>query len=225
MKLLAFDASTDACTVGLRIDDDTEVLHVVEPRAHTARLLPMIDALLQARDCDVADLDAIVLGNGPGSFIGMRIGASVAQGLAWGSGRPIVAVSSLAAVAAEAMTASAHALVAVAQDARMGEVYLGWFRRDGQGLPVACGAIRLHDASRHLQAEEAFALAGAATRRHPQLAERLPSGSAVLDDVDCPKASQLLALGAREFAAGRSVAAERLEPEYVRQRVATAPGR
>lgn len=225
MKLLALDTSTDACTVGLRIDDDTDVLHVVEPRAHTARLLPMIDELLQAHDCDVADLDAIVLGNGPGSFIGMRIGASVAQGLAWGSGRPIVPVSSLAAVAAAAMTTSGHELVAVAQDARMGEVYLGWFRRNGEGLPLASGDVRLHDARRPLQAEEAFALAGAASRRYPQLAEGLPTGSALLGDVDCPNAAQLLALGARAFAEGRSVAPERLEPAYVRQRVAAVPAR
>ena len=71
------------------------------------------------------DLDAIVLGNGPGSFIGMRIAASVAQGLAYGAGLNIVPVSSLAAVAAEVMAETGADRVIVAQDAHMNEVYLG----------------------------------------------------------------------------------------------------
>ena len=101
MKLLAIDTSSHACSVALRIGDAVTEDHTVEPREHTRILVPMISALLEEGGIAAADLDAIVLGNGPGSFIGMRIGASVAQGLCHGAGIKLIPVSSLAAVAAE----------------------------------------------------------------------------------------------------------------------------
>ena len=224
MKLIALDTTTDACSVALRLGETDDFRHIVEPRAHTARLLPMIRDLLRAHDCDVAELHAVVLGNGPGSFIGMRIGASVAQGLAYGAGLPVVAVSSLAAIAAEAFAATDHDRVAVAQDARMSEIYLGRFRRDDENLPAACGDVVLHSVARRIEADEPFALAGAAWRRYPQLRDALPAGTPVLEELEYPNASRLLDLGAREYAAGRGLPPERLEPEYVRERVAAVPG-
>lgn len=223
MNLLALDTSTDACTVGLSVDDATEVRHIVEPRAHAGRLVPMIRDLLQARSCAVTDLHAVVLGNGPGSFIGMRIGASVAQGLAFGAGLPIVPVSSLAVVAARAFAATGHDLVAVAQDARMGEAYLGWYRRDAKNLPLALGGAVLHDCASPVEAGEPFALAGAAWRRNPEMRDALPETALLLAEIDVPHAAELLTLGARGYAEGCSVEPDRLEPEYVRQQVAKVP--
>ena len=101
MKLLAIETSSLACSVALQVDEDIQERHVVEAKAHTRILLPMINTLLGDAGLIVSDLDALVLGNGPGSFIGMRIGASVAQGLAFAAGLNIIPISSLAAVAAE----------------------------------------------------------------------------------------------------------------------------
>ena len=83
MKLLAIETSSTACSVALQIEDVISERHVEEPKAHTRILLPMITGLLDQQRMNVADLDALVLGNGPGSFIGMRIGAWVVQGLAF----------------------------------------------------------------------------------------------------------------------------------------------
>jgi tRNA threonylcarbamoyladenosine biosynthesis protein TsaB len=98
MKLLAIDTSSDACSVAVQAGDEVLETHVVEPREHTKILIPMIEELLQQADVVSSELDAVVLGNGPGSFIGMRIGASVAQGICYGAGLQIVPVSSLAAI-------------------------------------------------------------------------------------------------------------------------------
>ena len=144
MRLLALDTSSDACSVALSNGDTTVFQHTVEPRAHTRRLIPMIEHTLHNARMTLADLDAVVLGNGPGSFIGMRIGASVAQGIAFGTGIDIVPVSSLAAVAAEAMLGSDADRVVVAQDARMNDVYLQAFDRGAGGLPAAVADVRLH---------------------------------------------------------------------------------
>ena len=86
MNFLAIETSTEACSVALQAGGTILDRHIVEARSHTRVLLPCITDLLQEADIGVADLDTIVLGNGPGSFIGMRIGASVAQGLAYGAG-------------------------------------------------------------------------------------------------------------------------------------------
>ena len=100
MKLLALDTSSIACSVALGYGDQVWARHEEQPREHTRLLVPMIHGVLEEAGVQLQDLDAIVLGNGPGSFIGMRIAASVAQGLAHGSGLGIVPVSSLACVAA-----------------------------------------------------------------------------------------------------------------------------
>ena len=117
--------------------------HEEQDREHTRLLTPMIRDLLADAGLSVQQLDAIVLGNGPGSFIGMRIAASVAQGLAHGAGIGIAPVSSLAAVAAEVFAASGADEVVVAQDAHMNEVYLGAFRRGADNLPEAIFPERL----------------------------------------------------------------------------------
>ncbi|MCH8335592.1 MAG: tRNA (adenosine(37)-N6)-threonylcarbamoyltransferase complex dimerization subunit type 1 TsaB, partial [Proteobacteria bacterium] len=86
MNLLAIDTSSNACSVAVQVGDENIEKHVVEPREHTKILVPMIEELLQEAGVVLSDLDAVVLGNGPGSFIGMRIGASVAQGICHGAG-------------------------------------------------------------------------------------------------------------------------------------------
>ena len=106
MKLLAIDTSSLACTVALKIGDELIERHEEQEREHTRLLMPMIRDVLEHAGVSLKDLDAIVLGNGPGSFIGMRIAASVSQGLAHGAGLRIIPVSSLAAVAAEVMDRS-----------------------------------------------------------------------------------------------------------------------
>ena len=78
MKILALDTSSLACSVALQIGDRVVERHAEQEREHTRLLLPMIRAVLDELRVAIGELDAIALGNGPGSFIGMRIAASVA---------------------------------------------------------------------------------------------------------------------------------------------------
>ena len=133
MNLLALDTSSVSCTVALQQGDKIIERHEERPREHTRLLVPMIRSLLEEAKAKIGELDAIVLGNGPGSFIGMRIAASVAQGLGFASGINIIPVSSLAAVAAQVLAEHDATEVAVAQDAHMNEVYLGIYARDDSG--------------------------------------------------------------------------------------------
>jgi len=217
LRLLGFDTSTDACIAGLVWDDQVSAERVVEPRAHTQLLMPMLTRLLEARGASFGDLDCLILGNGPGSFIGMRIAASVAQGIAFGAGLGLVPVSSLSVLAAEVFADSDCERCVVAQDARMSEVYLARYRRDSAGLPEAESETVLWPVGEPLDLDAGTGIAGEGFLRHPSLlgARRAPA-------VTLPDARYLLSVGARDFLAGRAVPPALLEPEYVRQTVATA---
>ncbi len=227
MKLLALDTSSDACSVALQLDNTLSETHVLEPKQHTRLLIPMIRDLLRDAGIELGNLDVVVLGNGPGSFIGMRIAASVAQGLAYGSGLKIVPVSSMAAVAAEVMEIYSAAEVIVAQDARMHEAYLGIYRNDGEGVPIAVTdevlqPIEKIDGLAAANASELFA-AGQAWEKYPALLELNRAAIAKVVDVHYPKAKYLLALGARACQLGEVVEPENLTPAYIRTKVAEKP--
>ena len=227
MKLLALDTSSVACSVALQHGGEITERHEVREREHNALLAPMIREVLGEAGLALDELDAIVLGNGPGSFIGLRIAASVAQGLAHGAGLRIVPVSSLAAVAAEVFAVSDAEQAIVAQDAHMNEIYLGGYRRGDDDLPVALFAERLHG---HMIIEELDAsgtatrvAAGAGWRRYPALTALNADLIGALVDIDYPRARFLLGTGAETFARGGSVDPGEVVPAYLRHKVAERP--
>ena len=227
MKLLAIDTSSLACSVALQIGDAIVERHEEHAREHTRLLMPMISGALAEAKLTSQDLDAIVLGNGPGSFIGMRIAASVAQGLAHGSGIPIAPVSSLAAVAAEVLAATNAAEAIVAQDAHMNEVYLGAFGRSGGGLPVPLFEERLHTQTPIDELDEAGAdarvAAGFGWQRYPALLAANEDRIGNTSDVLYPRASFLLPLGISVIERGAAVAPQDIAPAYLRSKVAEQP--
>jgi tRNA threonylcarbamoyladenosine biosynthesis protein TsaB len=226
VNILALDTSSDACSVALQTDAGIADIHEQAPREHTRILIPMIDRILRENELELANLDTIVLGNGPGSFIGMRIGASVAQGLAFGAGLQIVPISSLAAVAAEVFEIHEAAQVLVAQDARMGEVYFARFTAGADGLPTAADEVCLHrtaDPLPDLDYQDTFA-AGAGWERYPELNASARRSGIQLADTRLPSARFLLAAGLRDWRDGKALDPDVLEPAYVRMRVASVPG-
>lgn len=227
MKLLALDTSSLACTVALQVGGDVLERHEEQPREHTRILLPMIREVMAEGGLAMRELDAIVLGNGPGSFIGMRIAASVAQGMAYGSGIGIVAVSSLAAIAAEVFVDADVAEVVVAQDAHMDEIYLGVYRRTADGLPAPQGPERLagHGVISELRqpATGNRVAAGFGWQRYPDLVAHNSDHLVAVKDVLYPRARYLLGLGADRYLREGSLDPQDVSPAYLRQKVAEKP--
>jgi tRNA threonylcarbamoyladenosine biosynthesis protein TsaB len=225
MKILALDTSSIACSVALQIDDRVVERHAEQEREHTRLLLPMIRAVLGELGAGLDGLDVIALGNGPGSFIGMRIAASVAQGLAHGAGLAIVPVSSLAAVAAQVFSEHDATEVVVAQDAHMKEVYLGGFRRGADALPEALFAERLHAQGAipelAVSAAGTRLAAGAGWARYPALLAANRDRVSKVIAVQHPRAKYLLGIAATSLALAREPA--ELVPAYLRHTVATVP--
>lgn len=139
-KILALDASTDACSVALYIDGVTSNIFELAAKSHTQRLLPMVDEILRAANCSLHDIDAIAFGRGPGSFTGLRICMGIVQGLAFGANIPVIPVSTLQAIAQGFVSENPHntSPLLVALDARMDEVYWGLFNADK--IPQALSA-------------------------------------------------------------------------------------
>jgi tRNA threonylcarbamoyladenosine biosynthesis protein TsaB len=146
MKLLALDTASGQCSVALQLEQDIRIRAVLTARDHARLLLPLVDELLAEAGITLACLDGIAFGRGPGSFTGVRIAAAVTQGLAAGSGLPVLPVSSLRALAAQAQRCVMEAEGALpdgallaCMDARMGEVYWGLFNSRVEEAPEQVG--------------------------------------------------------------------------------------
>lgn len=218
MNLLAFELSTDRCSVALLVGGD------VRQRAETGnrpsrRILVMADELLAEAQLRVTELDAVAFGRGPGAFTGLRIAAGVAQGLAFGADLPVVPVSSLAALAQRAVEDHGCRQVVAILDARMNEIYAGQFRAGPNGLVLPAGEERLLPPELLDALPDAeWCAAGPGWPAYPVLAQRLASAM-YLPDVH-PDAAAVARLGAVAFAENGGLDAAAAVPVYLRDTVA-----
>lgn len=132
MRILALETAAKA--VSAAITQDGKVLAAAcqdTGLTHSRTLMPLVELLFKNTDMIPADLDAVAVSAGPGSFTGVRIGVSAAKGLAWAADKPCVSVSTLAALARN--VAFMDGLVVCAMDARRQQVYNALFEaKDGR---------------------------------------------------------------------------------------------
>jgi tRNA threonylcarbamoyladenosine biosynthesis protein TsaB len=222
MKILALDTATEACSVALAIGDRTIERYAEIERGHAEQILPMIDAVLAEAGVTLAQLDALAFGRGPGGFTGVRLAASVAQGLAFGAGLGVVPVSDLAAVARRAAQLEPDARrVLVVNDARMREVY--WAEYDVAGEPRLMGEECVNapaDVTLPGAGSGPWVAAGRGLVAWPDLAERCRAAGASLQPQLLPRAVEILALARSRVAARELLDPADALPVYVRDRVA-----
>lgn len=139
MNILAFDTSHIACSVALLHGNAVHAFHEIAPKQQTKLILPMISKALASAAISLKELDAIAYGGGPGSFTGIRIASSVAQGLGFASEKPVIRVSSLAAMAEAVFLERQWRKLLVAVDAHMGQVYWARYQVNSEGLVVLEG--------------------------------------------------------------------------------------
>ncbi|MEO8004068.1 MAG: tRNA (adenosine(37)-N6)-threonylcarbamoyltransferase complex dimerization subunit type 1 TsaB [Betaproteobacteria bacterium] len=217
MNLLALDTSTEYCSVALLLDGTLSYREVHAIQRHSELVLPMIGELLSAAGLRPRQLDGVAFGAGPGSFTGLRIACGVAQGLAFGADIPVVPVGTLAALAEESGASRVIACI----DARMGEIYHGIYRRDGErwmevSAPVVCKAVDAPAVSGEgwVGAGSGFIAHSEALRQH--YAKNLERVDATLH----PHARAIARLARPVLLAGGGLPAEQATPLYVRDKVA-----
>lgn len=212
MRILAVDTTTERGSVA--VVENGELLGELRLHAgaaHSRRVLPAVDFLLQGLDSPLSSIDGYAVATGPGSFTGLRIGISTVQGLALGHPRPCLGVSALDVLAVRARGA-AESLAAV-MDAWRGEVYAALY--DGLAR-LQEGPFAEHPEvfARRAPKRSAYLGAGALRYREAILAH---DGEAVFPERSLFLAGTLGRLAEPRLAAGEGHGPEALRPLYLRE--------
>lgn len=221
MKVLAFETSTDACSVALSVAGEIRERFELAPRRHAELILPMAEALLAEAGLTPRGLDGLAFGRGPGSFTGVRIAAAVAQGVAFASDLPVAPVSTLQTLAEGVARELGEDAVLALLDARMQEVYWGAYRRASAGGMEAVVADTLSPPERvAVPPESRWVAAGSGWGAYAE-ALRRGLGEAIARELPdrYPRAADVARIGAEVLGRGAGVPAAGAVPVYLRDRV------
>jgi len=216
------ETATDACSVAVSRDGETRVRHRVAPRQHSALLFGMLEELLPGGDLRALGIEVIAYGSGPGSFTGLRIAASVAQGLAYSSRLPAVAVSTLEVLAQTALRSGAvdgAEPVLCVLDARADEVYWAIFEL-GDGLarrregPWACAPSELAPEYRG-----GLSAVGSGCCYLPDFPAALRSRFSLSAPDLLPCAGDMIPLALERYGKGELQSPPAIQPVYVRDEI------
>ncbi len=217
MNILALETATDACSVALLTASGLHFRHQLAAREHTDLVLGMIDEVLADGGIARGDIQALAFGHGPGSFTGVRIAASLAQGIAAARDLPVAPISSLRALAAGAHRLDSGKRVLVALDARRAEIYFAAYQFDTGDSP---GTILIEDC---VMAPEAVIVPAATDwqragngwrvyeTRYPAALGAWPPAR-----IEYPHARDVARLAALDLAAGHGLSAHQALPRYLR---------
>ena len=217
MNLLAFDTSTDTLSIAVQRGDAVWEHSGPGGAQASATLIAALFSLLEQAALNLAQLDALVFGRGPGSFTGLRTACAVAQGLAFGAnagrGIPVLPIDTLAAVAEQARDMHGCCDVVAVLDARMDEVYAARYQWQ-DSVWHGVGDLGL-SAPQAVQVPPGWTVAGNAQAAY---GERLAPGA--LHVRALPTGVALLRLAPHLLATGHAVTAAAAQPLYIRDKVA-----
>jgi tRNA threonylcarbamoyladenosine biosynthesis protein TsaB len=223
VKLLAWETATEHVSVALWLDGKVFERALPAARGAADLLLEVIPQLLAEAGLGLQQLDLLAVGRGPGGFTGVRLGISIAQGLGYSTGLPVVPVSTLRAVAQDALHSDRAACeqvagrILVCQDARMGEVYCGTYTASDGVIGCSGGEYLAKPAN--IVVPDSWMLHGfVACGSMPLGPAMLPAMRARIESAR-PSARAVALLAAHE-GMGAAVAAAAVQPVYLRNAVA-----
>ena len=219
MRILAFESSAKAASVAL-MQDGVLLAESFQNngKTHSATLMPMAQQVLSDCGLTAAELDAVAVAKGPGSFTGVRIGVAAAKGLAWGAEKPVCGVSTLEAMATQLSMQAG--IICPVMDARRSQVYNALFQSDGKTLTrlTPDRAISLEDLKKDLEkAEKTIFLVGDGTKLcYNTLSEALPHLTLPPAHLEMQRASGVAMAAERLAQQGGLQAPGELVPNYLR---------
>lgn len=221
MKILGVDSSGMVASVAI-IDEDITIAEysVNYKKTHSQTLMPMLDEIVKMTETDLADIDAIAVAAGPGSFTGLRIGAATVKGLGLALEKPVIAVPTCEALAYNLW--QCDGLVCPIMDARRNQVYTGIYEFDGELKIVmeqtAMDAGELIDIlNRNPQHKVTFVGDGIPVYRQ-QITENLKKEIFFAPQhINRQRAGAVAALGMQMYREGRSITADEMKPIYLRK--------
>ncbi len=221
-RILLIETSTALCSVALAEEGRiTASRESVEPRAHAVLTAPFVQQVLGERGLRAADLDAVCVSAGPGSYTGLRVGVSTAKGVCFAAGVPLLSVGTLdvlvAQAAADGLLPAGCRYVIPMIDARRMEVYTAVFTPDGQRLTEVEPRVVDAESFRQERSEGPVLFIGDGAGK---CSETLAGPDAHFVQV-CPRAAAMLAPAMQEFRAGNFRDVAYFEPFYLKDFVAT----
>jgi tRNA threonylcarbamoyladenosine biosynthesis protein TsaB len=221
MNLLAIDTSTDFCSVAASRGSALFSRHERAGRRQAERVLDMVNEVLVEARIEIAQLQGIAYGAGPGSFTGLRIAAGVTQGLALARGIGVIGVGSLLALSEEGGKDAAGGRIIACLDAHMGEVYHAAYRRAGAGWEeVSAPGLYRPEAVPIAPGRDWTGCGDGFAAYRERLVERLGECVSAIRPEATPTARAVLKLAIPRFAAGEAKDAATAVPVYLRDKVA-----
>ena len=220
VKLLSIETSTEACSAALLVDNEIIDRFEVAPRKHNELILPMCEQVLAEGGVSRNELDAIAFGCGPGAFTGVRIAASVTQGIAIAYELPVIPVSTLENLASQA-DAGAGEFILPAIDARMDEIYWAIFQKNSNNRLILHLPEQVQEPEKieHLGVEVCHALGSGWGAYEAILRKKIRINSSNISSNALPRASNAAELAKVKFLDGEMVNAENALPVYLRNNV------
>lgn len=223
LKLLALDTSTRSTVLGLKLDGELIDRTTGDVRTHSRDILPAIVALVAEAGIELTDLDAIVFGQGPGSFTGLRIAVGVVQGLGYGLDIPAVPVSSMRCLA-QSIAGQDGDRVFVALEAREEEIYFGAYGFQS-AIASPLGAEGVLDVSELLPLPSgSWTGIGNAWDLQQKIEQATGVEFREIRAQSVPDVRDLVRLGEHDLQNGVAVSALEAAPVYLREQVAAKPG-
>lgn len=222
-KILQIETATQVCSVALAVDGKTiRVKEASGQNLHAANLTLFIDEVMQSANLPYADLDAIAVSKGPGSYTGLRIGVSTAKGLCYALDKPLIAIETLKMMAAGFLNTQAHfkGLLCPMIDARRMEVYTALYATDLKVVEnTSAKIIDENSFSEHLSKHNITFFGDGALK----CAETLQHQQAIFSAENFNSAAHLSALAFKAFKTADFVDVAYFEPFYLKDFVATTP--
>lgn len=217
MNIVAFDTSTEYCSLALWLNGSLASRDVLAGQRHSELLLPMLQTMLNEAGVTLSQIDGIAFGAGPGSFTGLRIACSVAQGLAFSQDVPVIGISTLEALAQQVDTPR----VLAALDARMGELYFAAYEKTAVGWYSAHAPVLCRPETAPEVTGGGWTGCGSGFDLYQSVLSERYNGSLQQIVPGCyPRAREMAQMAAIKFANGGGGPAEEALPVYIRDKVA-----
>lgn len=220
LNLLAIETATNACSVALEGAGSSASRYELGKNIHSQLLLQMVAEVLSEVGINTSQLHAVAVGQGPGSFTGLRIGVGVAQGLAYAANCPMVGVSSLAALAWAVTPSIVGGPIIAGIDARMGEVYWAEYRFADSQLTLVTDISVSPPTEIASNAKQPILVGNAWAEYQTVINKDLLARADWRQQIVYPHADAILSLGRDHYLATGGVTAAEFQADYVRNQVA-----
>ena len=216
--ILCIETATRSCSVALAKDGNLLQFkeEVSEQYSHSEQLTHFIESLLKEQGIALSDLDAIAVSKGPGSYTGLRIGVSTAKGLCYALDKPLIAISTLEAIASGMEKQCPNKVYCPMIDARRMEVYTAFFQAGKQLTDIEAHIVETDSFSKMLAKEEVLFFGDGADKCQ----EIITHKNATFIPAVYPSAKDMVAVAQKAFVQQQFEDVAYFEPYYLKDFVA-----